>query len=197
MAAGRIHEPFAVINSDDFYGRAAFHTLTDFYRDWTPEWKNDYCMVGYELGKTLSEHGSVSRGICRTDENSFLVEVTERTKIEGTAKGIMYLDDTGQPVFLDALTTVSMNFWGFTPSFFKHLESDFFEFLNVNAGDPRSEYYIPGVVSKMIRHGEASVKVLRCNDQWFGMTYREDRELVSSKILELVGAGVYPEVLWK
>jgi hypothetical protein len=197
MAAETIHEPFAVINADDFYGRDAFRALSDFYQGWTPERNNEYCMVGYELGKTLSDNGTVSRGICKTDEQAFLVEVTERTKIERTDQGIAYLDDDGQPVILNELTTVSMNFWGFTPAFFRYLDSGFQAFMKTNAAELKSEYYIPGVVSDMIRQKEASVKVLKCAAAWFGMTYREDREMVTRKIQELVKAGIYPENLWK
>ena len=197
MAAGIIHEPFAVINSDDFYGRDSFRALAAFYKNWSPAREDEYCMVGYELGKTLSEHGSVSRGICRADENSLLVGVTEQTKIERVNTGIACLNESNQTVFLDARTTVSMNFWGFTPSIFGYLEKGFLEFLKANAGNPKSEYFIPGVVNELLHHGIASVKVLPCKDQWFGMTYREDRELVRTKILGLVQNGRYPEFLWK
>jgi len=197
MAADKIREPFAVINSDDFYGRGSFQSLAGFYRDWTPQKGNTYCMVGYELGKTLSEHGSVSRGICRADGCAFLREVTERTKIQKDPEGIAYLDETGKSFYLDERTTVSMNFWGFTPSFFSHLKTGFLEFIKTNAGSPRAEFYIPGVVNDLLKRNEASVRILPCSDQWFGMTYREDRELVVSRIAELVKAGIYPATLWK
>jgi hypothetical protein len=154
-------------------------------------------MVGYELGKTLSEHGSVSRGICRADGCAFLREVTERTKIQKDPEGIAYLDETGKSFYLDERTTVSMNFWGFTPSFFSHLKTGFLEFIKTNAGSPRAEFYIPGVVNDLLKRNEASVRILPCSDQWFGMTYREDRELVVSRIAELVKAGIYPATLWK
>jgi len=197
MAAEKIHEPFAVINADDFYGRGAYQSLADFYKEWTPQKGNTYCMVGYELGKTLSEHGSVSRGVCKADGCAFLLEVTERTKIERNPAGIEYLDETGKSFYLDKRTTVSMNFWGFTPSFFNFLETGFLEFLKNNANSPKAEFYIPGVVNDLLKRKEASVRILPCSDQWFGMTYREDRELVVSKIGELVKAGIYPVDLWK
>ena len=197
MAAGKVQEPFAVINSDDFYGRDSFRTLAAFYRDWTPAREKEYCMVGYELGKTLSEHGSVSRGICRVDENSYLTGVTEQTKIKRIDTGIACLDESNRTFFLDERTTVSMNFWGFTPSIFGHLAKGFPEFLTANAGNPKSEYFIPGVVNELLQRGIASVKVLHCGDQWFGMTYREDRELVRSRINGLIQQGNYPEALWK
>jgi UTP-glucose-1-phosphate uridylyltransferase len=197
MAAEKIREPFAVINSDDFYGRGSFQSLVDFYKDWTPQKGNTYCMVGYELGKTLSEHGSVSRGVCKADGCAFLLEVTERTKIERDPTGIAYLDETGKSFYLDERTTVSMNFWGFTPSFFNHLETGFLEFIKTNANSPKAEFYIPGVVNDLLKRKEASVRILPCSDQWFGMTYQEDRELVVSKIGELVKADIYPANLWK
>jgi choline kinase len=197
MAAGRIHEPFAAINSDDFYGRSAFDSLAQFYRNGPSSEENQYCMVGYEIGKTLSEHGSVSRGICKADDASFLVEVTERTKIARNAAGVAYMDDRGAPVLIDEKTTVSMNFWGFTPSFFSHLESGFLEFIRSNADSPKAEFYIPTVVNDLLHRKAASVKILNCSDQWFGMTYREDRELVISRIRELVERGIYPVDLWK
>jgi len=197
MAAEKIHEPFAVINADDFYGRGAYQSLADFYKEWTPQKGNTYCMVGYELGKTLSEHGSVSRGVCKADGCAFLLEVTERTKIERDTKGIAYLNETGNSFYLDERTTVSMNFWGFTPSFFNQLEAGFLEFIKTNANSPKAEFYIPGVVNDLLKRKEASVRILPCSDQWFGMTYREDRELVVSRIRELVKAGIYPVDLWK
>ena len=197
MAAEKIHEPFAVINADDFYGSGSYQSLADFYKEWTPQKGNAYCMVGYELGKTLSEHGSVSRGVCKADGCAFLLEVTERTKIERDPAGIAYLDETGKSFYLDERTTVSMNFWGFTPSFFNQLETGFLEFLKNNANSPKTEFYIPGVVNDLLKRKEASVRILPCSDQWFGMTYREDRELVVSKIGELVKAGIYPVDLWK
>jgi UTP-glucose-1-phosphate uridylyltransferase len=197
MAADKIHEPFAVINSDDFYGRGAFQSLADFYEEDHPRKDEEYCMVGYELGKTLSEHGSVSRGVCKKDEASFLVGVTERTKIEKGPAGISYLNETGNPVLIGEMTTVSMNFWGFTPSFFRHLESGFLEFIRTNAGDPKAEFYIPTVVNDLLQRKAASVKVLNSSDQWFGMTYREDRDLVIARINALIEQGIYPPNLWK
>jgi Nucleotidyl transferase len=197
MAAEKIHEPFAVINADDFYGRGSYQSLADFYMGWTPQKENTYCMVGYELGKTLSEHGSVSRGVCKADGCAFLLEVTERTKIERDSAGIAYLDETGKSFYLDERTTVSMNFWGFTPFFFHHLETRFLEFIKTNANSPKAEFYIPGVVNDLLKRKDASVRILPCNDQWFGMTYQEDRELVVSRIGELVIAGIYPVDLWK
>ncbi|MCX6244377.1 MAG: sugar phosphate nucleotidyltransferase [Bacteroidetes bacterium] len=196
MAADKIHEPFAVINADDFYGRSAYQVLSDFYRN-NPWKENDFCMVGFEVGRSLSEHGTVSRGVCTADENSFLVDVTERTKIARNEKGIAYLDDEDKPVQIAEDTIVSMNFWGFTPSFFGHLQSGFLEFIKQNASDPKAEFYIPTVVNNLIQSRTAGVKILKSSDQWFGMTYREDREMVISKIRGLIETGNYPENLWK
>jgi len=197
VAAEKIQEPFAVINADDFYGMGSFLALAEFYQDWTPQKGNAYCMVGYELGKTLSEHGSVSRGVCKADGCSFLLDVTERTKIERDNKGIAYLDESGDSFYLDERTTVSMNFWGFTPSFFSYLQMGFLDFIKKNADSPKAEFYIPTVINDLMKRKEATVRILPCSDQWFGMTYREDRELVVSRIRELVDAGNYPDKLWK
>lgn len=197
MAADLINEPFAVINADDFYGRGSYQALADFYKDWKPSKINSYCMVGFELGKTLSENGSVSRGVCKADGCGLLLEVTERTKIERDQKGIAYTGENEESFYLDDRTTVSMNFWGFTPSFFSYLEEGFLEFMKINASSPKAEFYIPAVINDLLKRKEASVKILANSDQWFGMTYREDREMVVSKISELVKAGIYPANLWK
>jgi len=197
MAKNKIHEPFAVINADDFYGHGSFQAIVDFYQGWTQKKGDPYCMVGYELGKTLSENGSVSRGVCKADVCGLLIEVTERTKIERDTKGIAYIDENSQSSYLDERTTVSMNFWGFTPSFFEHLETGFLEFIKNNVNSPKAEFYIPTVVNDLLERKTASVKILTCSDQWFGMTYKEDRDLVISKIAELVKAGIYPADLWK
>jgi dTDP-glucose pyrophosphorylase len=197
VAMDKIHEPFAVINADDFYGCSSYQALAGFYKEWTPHKGDTYCMIGYELGKTLSEYGSVSRGICQQDCNDFLLEVNERTRIERDARGIAYIDETGKSFYLDEQTTVSMNFWGFTPSFFNHLEKGFLEFIKTNATSPKAEFYIPAMINDLLKQRKASVRILPCSDQWFGMTYREDRELVVSKIRELVNAGFYPDNLWK
>jgi UTP-glucose-1-phosphate uridylyltransferase len=197
MAKERINTPFAVINADDFYGRSSFQAITDYYRQWTPTAANDYCMVGFDIGNTLSEHGAVSRGVCQTDENACLIGVTERTKIERFDTGIAYKDENDQPVVIPENTIVSMNFWGFTPAFFDHLDTGFQHFIRKNADNPKAEFYIPTVVNDLVNSGQAGVKVLESKEKWFGMTYREDREMVISKIAELVGKQVYPDNLWR
>lgn len=196
MADGKIEGPFAVINSDDFYGRGAYQTLADYYKGWTPARENDYCMVGYHVANTLSEFGSVSRGVCSGDQQSFLVDVVERTHIERTGGGIFYKNDHGEQVSLSEGTIVSMNFWGFTPSFFKHLTSGFAAFIKKNSENVKAEFYIPTMVNDLIKAGKATVRILDCPDKWFGMTYKEDRETVVKSIRELIKQGVYPENLW-
>jgi hypothetical protein len=196
MADGKIDGPFAVINSDDFYGRGAYLTLAGYYQGWTPERENDYCMVGYHVANTLSEFGSVSRGVCSGDASSCLVDVVERTHIERGNPGIAYKDETGNLVSLPGETIVSMNFWGFTPSFFAHLVKGFGEFIKNNAENLKAEFYIPSVVNDLIKSKQATVKILDCPDKWFGMTYKEDRETVVRSIRELIKQGVYPENLW-
>jgi len=196
MAEGKIKGPFAVINSDDFYGPAAYKALADYYKGWTPERENDYCMVGYHVANTLSEFGAVSRGVCTSDESMFLVDVVERTHIERTARGIGFKNEEGQIVHLPGETIVSMNFWGFTPSFFKFLATGFADFIKKNSENLKSEFYIPSVVNTLIKNRHASVRILDCHEKWFGMTYKEDRETVVRSIRELIRQGTYPENLW-
>jgi dTDP-glucose pyrophosphorylase len=195
MAADVIDEPFAVINADDFYGRSAYEALAGFYAGWTPQRENEFCMIGYEIGKTLSEHGTVSRGVCTADATGLLTGVTERTKIARDAQGIACLDDDGSTLYLSEETTVSMNFWGFTPSLFNHLDAGFREFIRANASSPKAEFYIPSVVNDLMAKGIATVRILPSRDAWFGMTYKEDRSMVVSRIRALVDEGVYPAAL--
>jgi UTP-glucose-1-phosphate uridylyltransferase len=197
MAAGKIDTPFAVINADDFYGRNAFMAIADYYKNWSSDIENDYCMVGYDIENTLSEYGAVSRGVCKADRNSFLLEVTERTKIERTPFGIAFKDENDLPVIIPEKTVVSMNFWGFTPSCFRYLENGFREFMNKNGDNPKAEFYIPSLINELIHSGKATVKVLDCREKWFGMTYREDREQVMAKLQELVDQHIYPGNLWE
>ncbi|MEI6173937.1 MAG: sugar phosphate nucleotidyltransferase [Bacteroidota bacterium] len=196
MAAGKIDGPFAVINADDFYGRGAFMSLAGYYRDWTPAKANDYCMVGYRVANTLSEFGAVSRGVCLPDEHDFLVDVVERTHIERRETGIAYKNEREELVTIPGDTLVSMNFWGFTPSFFGYLNRGFEQFIQKNAENLKAEFFIPTMVNELIRSKEATVRILHCEEQWFGMTYQEDRLAVVKSIRELVRKGVYPENLW-
>ena len=196
MAEDRIDGPFAVINADDFYGRKAYKALAGYYKGWNPDRKNDYCMVGYRLDKTLSEFGSVSRGVCTLNPEQELVGVVERTSIERTASGIVYKDIKEGVVELPADSIVSMNCWGFTPSFFGYLKAEFTEFIRLNYENTKAEFYIPTVVNNLIKSSEAGVKVLSCDEQWFGMTYQEDRTFVADSLRQLIHKGVYPQKLW-
>jgi len=196
MADGKINGPFAVINADDFYGRGAFESLADYYKDWTSERSNDYCMVGYRVANTLSEFGAVSRGVCQPDSDSFLVDVVERTHIERQQTGIVFKNEKEQFVAIPDDTFVSMNFWGFTPSFFGFLNKGFESFIQKNAENLKAEFYIPSVVNELIKSQQATVRILHCDEKWFGMTYKEDRPIVVKSIRELIRMGVYPENLW-
>lgn len=196
MAADKINEPFGVINADDFYGADAFMVLAEFFATLKTGNENIYSMVGYDVANTLSDFGSVSRGVCLENEENYLVSVTERTQIERSHNGIAYKDEKGDLIFLTPQTIVSMNFWGFTPQIFKQLSERFTGFLNDNIQNPKSEFFIPSVVNDLIETKESSVKVLHSSARWFGVTYREDRELAVSKIKHLVKEGVYPENLW-
>jgi len=196
MADGKINGPFAVINSDDFYGRDAYKALANYYKDWTSQRENDYCMVGYHVANTLSEFGAVSRGVCQPDDHSCLVDVVERTHIERHGNRIDYKNEAGQEITIPGNTIVSMNCWGFTPSFFTHLKRGFAAFILKNADNPKAEFYIPTMVNELIMSGKATVKILDCPEKWFGMTYKEDREVVVKSIRQLIKKGIYPENLW-
>ncbi len=196
MADGKIDGPFAVINADDFYGAGAFATLAEYYRDWTPERENDYCMIAYQVGNTLSDFGTVSRGVCQTDSHSMLIDVVERTKLARRGDQIAWENEHGTWITVPGNSVVSMNFWGFTPSFFSYLNKGFEAFIRDNAGNIKSEFYIPSMVNDLINKKKATVKVLSCGEKWFGMTYREDRDIVMGSIRDLVHKGVYPENLW-
>ena len=197
MAKDVIHEPFAVINGDDFYGSGAFQTMADYLVSLTPDQQNQYSLVGYQVGNTMSENGTVSRGVCLADEQSFLVSVTERTNIQYTHGGIAYSDNDGAFVFLKPETLVSMNFWGFTPEYFRQTEPMFVDFVKENNDSLKAEFYIPSAVDSLVGSKKAKVKVLKSNAKWFGVTYKEDKPLVIEKLAQLIKSGVYPAQLWK
>ena len=194
MAKDLIKEPFAVINADDFYGRESFQVLADYLKS-VEGTTGKYCMVGYRVANTLSENGSVSRGVCATDENGYLTDVVERTKIEKVGDKIIYTED-GVDTEISPNSPVSMNMWGFTPEYFEYVEKAFVEFLKTRGQELKSEFYIPTLVNDMIRNGEATCKVLDTTSKWFGVTYAEDRPQVVMKINNLVKEGVYPEKLF-
>ncbi|WP_159519363.1 nucleotidyltransferase family protein [Sunxiuqinia indica] len=194
MAKDVIQEPFAAINADDFYGRESFRVAADFL---TSEVAADnYSMVGYQVKNTLSEFGTVSRGICKTDKNSNLVQITERHQIARENGRITFTDENDNKVAVDDNTLASMNFWGFHPSLFQHLESQFKQFLDEKMETPKSEFYIPSVVFELIRTGQAQAKVLDADSQWFGVTYPEDKPFVVEQVKKLTEQGDYPQKLW-
>lgn len=195
VANGLINEPFAVINADDFYGANAFDLMSEFLTK--PDAKDgDYSMVGYELRNTLSDHGSVSRGVCQCDSGNYMQKVVEHTNIERSgAGGICEMED-GTKKELTGDEVVSMNFWGFQPALFNHLDAQFREFLEESGIELKSEFYIPSVVDRLVGESQASVEVLKTNGSWFGVTYQQDKPIVAASIKKLVDAGVYPADLW-
>lgn len=194
MGKDVIKEPFAVINADDFYGQESFQIIADFLRQVAHK-KNEYCMVGYHVGNTLSESGSVSRGVCEVDKQQFLKAVVERTHIEERSGSIFFVDEKGEQIAIPANTPVSMNMWGFTPDYFEYSEQYFREFLNEKGHDIKSEFYIPLAVNNLVVEGKVSCKVLDTPSCWFGVTYSDDKPQVILKINELIRKGVYPKHL--
>ena len=195
MGKDVIKEPFAVINADDFYGRDSFAVLGAELSQMDGK-KNDYCMVGYRVGNTLSESGSVARGVCETNAEGYLTTVVERTAIERIDGKVSFKDEKGEMQTIGDNTPVSMNMWGFTPDYFAYSEEYFKEFLKENEGNLKSEYFIPLMVNKLVNEGTARVKVLDTTSKWFGVTYAADRQGVVDKIQALVDAGEYPDKLF-
>lgn len=195
MAQNIIKEPFAVINADDFYGRTSYSVLANFLQSVSGK-QNTYCMVGYHLGNTLSENGTVSRGECHVNADGFLTSVTERTKIASIDGKIQYQDGQ-QSIILSEETPVSMNMWGFTPDYFDYSKEAFITFLNNHGQELKSEFYIPTMVNDLIISKQVTCTVLDTPEKWFGVTYAEDRAHVVEKINQLIKDGVYPEKLWK
>lgn len=197
MAAPVVDGPFAVINADDFYGREAYITLAEYLRQ-VEGTQGNYSMVGYNLRNTLSDYGTVSRGECSVDESDNLVSIVERTAIERGTDGIVrYKDENGEHP-IDENTTVSMNLFGFTPDFFSKTEELFKEFLSnpANMSNLKSEFFIPLCVNTLINQKRVSLKVLTSEAKWFGVTYKEDKPEVVSKISKLIADGIYPSKLW-
>ena len=194
MAKDIIKEPFMVINADDFYGKESFEVMAKFLLDVNGQ-EGKYCMAGYRVGNTLSEHGTVSRGVCATDKMGFLTDVVERTAIENKNGHVVY-QDNGVDVEIPFETPVSMNMWGFTPEYFTYAEEAFKAFLTENAQELKAEFYIPTLVNDMIKSGKATCQVLDTTAKWFGVTYADDRQMVVDKIQALVDAGIYPNKLF-
>ncbi len=195
MAAGVIREPFAVVNADDFYGREGFEVIGRYLASLEGS-RNEYCMVGYEVSKTLSENGTVSRGVCEVDSEGCLAGMVERTKIE-RVDGTIVFHEGDEDTPLAENTPVSMNLFGFTPDYFEYSDSYFRQFLMENGADIKAEFYIPLMVNKLIGDSTARMRVLNTASQWFGVTYKEDRPQLVSKIEALIADGVYPRNLWK
>lgn len=190
-----VNEPFAVINADDYYGKEAFKLIYNFLN--SEDAPNIYCMAGFVLGNTLSDNGTVTRGVCRTDDNGWLVDVVETGGIIRDGNVAKAKDKDGNDITIDLDSVVSMNMWGFKPSLFSELDKGFKEFLSSLAPeDIKKEYLLPEVVGELVKEGKVKVKVLKTTDQWFGVTYKEDKDLVVNSIRNLISKGVYPEKLF-
>lgn len=198
MAKDVVKEPFCVINCDDFYNRDAFMVIGKFLSSLPENAANTYAMVGFRVGNTLSENGTVARGICSTDEAGHLTTVVERTEIMRVDGPVCYKDEQGAWVPVEDNTPVSMNMWGFTPDYFEHSEAYFKEFLSdpKNMQNLKAEFFIPLMVNKLINDGTSTVKVLDTTSKWFGVTYAADREDTVKRIQKLIDEGVYPAKLF-
>ncbi|MHC4158944.1 MAG: glycosyltransferase family protein [Planctomycetota bacterium] len=188
--------PFVVINADDYYGRNSFKIIADFLSSDEIFFPSNYAMVGYTLRNTLSEHGYVSRGVCECGEQMLLKKVVERKRVSKTGEDIVYFDKSGKAFSLSGNEIVSMNFWGFQPSIFDFLQSQFNDFLSNTGNEPEAEFFIPTVIDNLITAGQAKVKVLTTQDRWFGITYRRDKAPAVRNIKKLIEKGIYPEGLW-
>lgn len=197
MGAPVINEPFAVINADDFYGQDAIAQMGKYLASLPEGSKGEYAMVGYEVSKTLSENGTVSRGVCTINADGYLDSIVERTKIERQNGQIVYIEADGTHPLAEN-TPVSMNLFGFTPDYFGYSTAFFKNFLEeaLASGNLKAEYFIPLLVNKLVSEGTAKLKVLHTSSPWFGVTYKEDRPGTVQKVLDLIAAGVYPQSLW-
>jgi hypothetical protein len=191
--------PFAVINADDYYGKEGYKVIYDFLANNADDEKYRYCMVGYELCKTVTENGSVARGVCEPDADGYLIKVTERTKIEKYEGGIHFTEDDGATwTDLAENTIVSMNLWGFTASFLNEVEARFPAFLDAVLGkNPgKAEFFLPTSVTDLLNENKATVKVLTSPDKWYGVTYAADKPVIVAALKEMTAKGMYPENLW-
>ncbi|MDH5412530.1 MAG: sugar phosphate nucleotidyltransferase [Flavobacteriaceae bacterium] len=196
MAKNVVKENFAIINADDFYGKEAFEVMAKQLAV-TDKNSYDFSMVAYSLKNTISDHGYVSRGECKVNETDYLTDVTERLHIEKVNGDLIRKDEYGDFIPIDREIIVSMNFWGFTPKYLEFSEKLFAQFLKKNKNDLKSEFFIPHIISEFIKTGKASVKVLKSEAKWFGITYKEDKKKAERAINELKTNGVYPTYLWK
>lgn len=197
MGKDVIHEPFAVINADDYYGRDSFAVLGKWLSELPEGSKNRYCMVGFRVGNTLSDSGAVARGICSMDAQEHLTTVVERTEIMRVNGPVCYKDEKGEWIPVADNTPVSMNMWGFTPDYFKYSEDYFVDFLKENLHNLKAEFFIPLLVNKLITDGTATVQVLDTTSKWFGVTYAADRQGVVDKFKALHDSGEYPAKLFQ
>ena len=196
----QIDGPFAVINADDYYGAHAFHEIYDYLVSHTDDDKYRYCMVGYILGNTLTENGHVARGVCTTDENGYLKDICERTHIEGRGDGAVFTEDNGATwTDISKNSVVSMNMWGFSASILRELKDRFPKFLGeaVKKNPLKAEYFLPSVVGELLEEGKATVEVLKSEDKWYGVTYKEDKAVVMEAIRRMKQSGLYPLDLWE
>ncbi len=193
VARDKINEPFAVANADDFYGRDAFIQLGKYLQEGIDD--SNYSMVGYQLSKTLSDNGTVSRGVCERDENEYLTTVIEQTKIGKEENKIYFYEESEKQELLPD-NLVSMNLWGFHPSIFKHMNEQFIEFVNENSNEPKAEFFIPLVSNRLINNNTVKIKVIPTNSDWFGVTYKEDKVIIQEAILAMIDKGIYPAKLW-
>lgn len=193
-----VEEPFVVINADDYYGKEAFvkvHKFLTLPTSGTDSY--NFCMAGFVLGNTLSEHGTVTRGVCKVNEDGILADIVETKDIERKGEQAVAVDSCGNGITLDLYSSVSMNMWGFTTDIFSELNKKFVDFLNhLEKNESKAEYLLPQVVDELIKENKAKVTVLKTEDKWFGVTYKEDKEMVVSCFLDLVRRGIYPEKLF-
>lgn len=194
VCKGMVNEPLAVINADDFYGREAYKTIADYLKSLGKHASGQYAMCGYKLKNTLSEHGEVSRGICRVNAQGMLEKVDEHTAIAKNADGV--ITSKGKNTDLHDDNIVSMNFWGFTPDVFDHLDEKLIGFLEEKQQEPKSEFYIPATVDALINENKVEVRVLSSGAKWFGVTYKEDKEEAVKQLAQKVNDGIYPKQLW-
>jgi dTDP-glucose pyrophosphorylase len=195
VAAGNISEPFVAINADDFYGAEAYAAVAGYLMKNTDE--TAHCMVGYKLTTTLSEHGTVSRGVCDYDQDHFLTKIREVTNIEKRGNEIGFENGQQQWISVNPGINVSMNFWGFYPGIFDIYRSGFENFIRKEKDNLKAEYYIALPLTEMIENGKGKVKIIETDARWFGVTYKEDKASAVETIRKLVKAGIYPENLWK
>lgn len=193
-ASKQVKEPFCVINADDFYGYEAFEKMAQFL---TTEVKDDnYSLMGYQVDKTLSDYGSVSRGICKVSPEGNMVQINERTKVYAKDGVIVYEEEDGTITPLDDDARASMNFWGFTPAIFTQAEPMFKRFVEANEANPKAEFFIPLMAEELVRSGQANFKVIPTASKWFGVTYKEDKPIVQESLSALIENGTYPNKLW-